>query len=101
MRGIIIVVACLLAAGSAGGGRAVRDPGSGEHGRSSRTPSDWDGRIVGFTGEAIGEAMRRGTMAWIHLNDDAYGLAEAGATHAARRASTAASACGWTRTMRR
>ena len=34
---------------------------------------------MGFTGEAIGEAMRRGTMAWIHLNDDAYGLAEAGA----------------------
>ena len=33
---------------------------------------------VSFTGEAIGEAMRRGTGAWIHLNDDAYGLAETG-----------------------
>jgi hypothetical protein len=33
---------------------------------------DWDGRTVIFTGEAIGEAMRRGRMAWIHVNDDAY-----------------------------
>jgi hypothetical protein len=32
----------------------------------------WNGRIVTFTGEAIGERMVRGKMAWIHLNDDAY-----------------------------
>jgi len=32
----------------------------------------WNGRIITFTGEAIGEAMDRGKMAWIHLNDDAY-----------------------------
>jgi hypothetical protein len=32
----------------------------------------WNGRVVTFTGEAIGEAMARGKMAWIHLNDDAY-----------------------------
>jgi hypothetical protein len=32
----------------------------------------WDGRAVLFTGEAIGEGMPRGAMAWIHLNDDAY-----------------------------
>lgn len=31
-----------------------------------------DGRTVCFMGEAIGEAMRRGNMCWIHLNDDAY-----------------------------
>jgi hypothetical protein len=34
----------------------------------------WDGTTVRFAGEAIGEAMRRGDHAWIHLNDDAYGL---------------------------
>ncbi len=34
--------------------------------------SAWDGRVVVFKGEAIGEAMARGKMAWIHLNDDAY-----------------------------
>ncbi|OGP54013.1 MAG: hypothetical protein A2162_00035 [Deltaproteobacteria bacterium RBG_13_52_11b] len=34
--------------------------------------SAWNGHVVAFTGEAIGEAMVRGNMAWIHLNDDAY-----------------------------
>jgi hypothetical protein len=32
----------------------------------------WNGRVITFTGEAIGERMVRGKMAWIHLNDDAY-----------------------------
>lgn len=32
----------------------------------------WNGRVVSFTGEAIGERMVRGAWAWIHLNDDAY-----------------------------
>jgi hypothetical protein len=32
----------------------------------------WNGRMVTFKGEAIGECMARGKMAWIHLNDDAY-----------------------------
>ena len=34
--------------------------------------SAWNGHVVTFKGEAIGEAMVRGKMAWIHLNDDAY-----------------------------
>jgi hypothetical protein len=32
----------------------------------------WNGRVITFKGEVIGEAMARGKMAWIHLNDDAY-----------------------------
>ena len=78
MRGIIIIVACLLAAGSASadGLSVASAPGSTE---LVENPGTWDGSIVDFTGEAIGEAMRRGTMAWIHLNDDAYGLADPGA----------------------
>ena len=32
----------------------------------------WNGRVISFTGEAIGEHMVRGRMAWIHVNDDAY-----------------------------
>jgi hypothetical protein len=32
----------------------------------------WNGRIISFKGEAVGERMVRGGMAWIHLNDDAY-----------------------------
>lgn len=34
--------------------------------------SAWNGHVVTFKGEVIGEAMVRGKMAWIHLNDDAY-----------------------------
>jgi hypothetical protein len=34
--------------------------------------NSWDGRTVSFMGEAVGEAMRRGTMCWVHFNDDAY-----------------------------
>jgi hypothetical protein len=34
--------------------------------------NQWNGRMVTFRGEAIGECMVRGKMAWIHLNDDAY-----------------------------
>ena len=32
----------------------------------------WDGRVVTFSGEAVGEPMVRGAHAWLHLNDDAY-----------------------------
>ena len=32
----------------------------------------WDGRVVTFSGEAVGEPMVRGARAWLHLNDDAY-----------------------------
>lgn len=35
-------------------------------------PKRYDGTVVSFQGEAIGEAMVRGSHAWIHLNDDAY-----------------------------
>jgi hypothetical protein len=34
--------------------------------------NQWNGRIVIFKGEAIGECMVRRNMAWLHLNDDAY-----------------------------
>lgn len=35
-------------------------------------PGAYDGGEITFTGEAIGEAMERGDMVWLHLNDDAY-----------------------------
>ena len=36
----------------------------------------WDGKRVRFTGEVIGSAMIRGDVAWLHINDDPYGLSE-------------------------
>ena len=74
----IIIVACVLASWSVAADEPSGTPTPGST-ALVEDAGDWDGRIVGFTGEAIGEAMRRGTMAWIHLNDDAYGLADAGA----------------------
>jgi len=73
----IMLPACLLAAGIAAGAQEmeITMPGSTA---LVEDAADWDGRTVSFTGEAIGEAMRRGDHAWIHLNDDAYGLADAG-----------------------
>lgn len=35
-------------------------------------PREWDGRAVVLQGEVVGERMRRGSMAWLHVNDDAY-----------------------------
>jgi hypothetical protein len=32
----------------------------------------WSRRTVAFKGEAIGEALVQGSMAWIHVNDDPY-----------------------------
>jgi hypothetical protein len=36
------------------------------------SPKEFDGTEITFVGEAVGESMRRGDMAWLHLNDDAY-----------------------------
>jgi hypothetical protein len=35
-------------------------------------PDKYDGTVIEYEGEAIGEAMQRGEMAWLHINDDAY-----------------------------
>lgn len=45
-------------------------------------PKKYDGTEVAFTGEVIGEMMKRGDYAWLHLNDDAYMMknVEEGAT---------------------
>ena len=32
----------------------------------------WNGHTVSFKGETIGEALIKGNMAWIHVNDDPY-----------------------------
>lgn len=66
----LALVACLLAAPSIA---AAQDAAS----RASSVdlverPRAYDGTVVEFEGEAIGEAMVRGTGAWVHLNDDAY-----------------------------
>jgi hypothetical protein len=71
LLGVLLVATRAIAAAQA----PIPAPGSAALVEDAR---QWDGQLVRFSGEAIGEAMRRGDMAWIHLNDDAYGLAPAG-----------------------
>jgi hypothetical protein len=70
---LVTVLACALTASPMmpAPGFAAPSPGSAA---LVQDAGDWDGVVVSFAGEAIGEAMRRGDMAWVHLNDDAYGL---------------------------
>lgn len=35
-------------------------------------PGEWDGKTVTFSGEVIGERMTRGSLTWLHINDDSY-----------------------------
>jgi hypothetical protein len=37
-------------------------------------PDLFDGRRVTYGGEAVGAVMRKGSIAWLHVNDDLYGL---------------------------
>jgi hypothetical protein len=66
---VLIVPASAHGATTSGAQIPKNNPGSAqlvEH------PKAYDGLTVTFTGEAIGEVMRRDSYAWIHLNDDAY-----------------------------
>jgi hypothetical protein len=38
-------------------------------------PAEFDGRTVVFVGEVVGAVLRRGSHAWLQLNDDSYALA--------------------------
>lgn len=53
-------------------GAALQSPNEPSSGGLVEEPKRWDGEQVTFTGEAIGERMKRGDGAWLHLNDDAY-----------------------------
>lgn len=52
----------------------TQSPNSPTSGELVESPKEFDGSRIEFTGEVIGEAMVRGDMAWIHINDDAYYL---------------------------
>lgn len=62
----------LLAPGCAASGTPEPSPNDASSAELVESPKEFDGEEVTFRGEAIGEAMVRGDMAWIHINDDAY-----------------------------
>lgn len=37
-------------------------------------PQTWDGREVRLIGEVVGDMLRRGDVAWLQVNDDAYAV---------------------------
>ncbi len=62
----------LAASGCAAAGTPEPSPNDASSTDLVESPKKFDGGDVSFRGEAIGEAMVRGDMAWIHINDDAY-----------------------------
>lgn len=81
-RALRVVGCALLAAALAGlawplsvmaaAGAPLTSAGAPGSGALVEHPAQWDGRVISFVGEAIGEVMQRGRNAWLHLNDDAY-----------------------------
>lgn len=69
---VVAVVAPALAASfDVGPQQSPNDPSSVELVERFK---EFDGEEITFTGEAITEALERGDMAWVHVNDDAYYL---------------------------
>lgn len=62
----------LVAPGCTAAGAPQPSPNDASSTDLVESPKEFDGQEVTFSGEAIGEAMVRGDMAWIHVNDDAY-----------------------------
>lgn len=83
MIGVAIAVAILAPAFAPNAVAAAPDPVGYREVTSSelveRAPH-LDGQRVTFAGEAIGSAMVRGDVAFLHLNDDPYASADPGQT---------------------
>lgn len=62
----------LLTPGCKAAGAPEPSPNDASSAELVESMKELDGTDVTFRGEAIGEAMVRGDMAWIHINDDAY-----------------------------
>jgi len=73
---MLLALALLTPAVMTAGCRAAGTPEPSPNEFSSadlvEKPKQLDGMTVTFEGEVIGEAMGRGDMAWLHINDDAY-----------------------------
>lgn len=74
-----VVLCAVMSSPSSASGQARTQPGPESPNRFSSAdlverPGELDGTRIEFSGEAIGEAMVRGGMSWLHVNDDAYHL---------------------------
>lgn len=72
MKGMSAIVMCLA---TLAGSRAWALGGAGpDAAELVERAAELDGVVVEFSGEAIGEALERGDMAWVNLADDAGAL---------------------------
>lgn len=71
---VTVLVAVAMSAGCRAAGTPEPSPNEVSSTELIESPKQYDGGDVTFAGEAIGEAMVRDDMAWLHLNDDAYYL---------------------------
>jgi hypothetical protein len=73
---LVVAVALVLLLLGATGCRAAGTPQPSPNEASSaklvEEPKKYDGDTIDFAGEVIGESMKRGDYAWLHMNDDAY-----------------------------
>lgn len=67
-----LLVPVVLTAGCRAAGTPEPSPNESSSTDLVEQPKEYDGEDVTFAGEVIGEAMVRGDMAWLHINDDAY-----------------------------
>lgn len=71
---LVILGLSMLAAGCRAEGTPEPSPNEASSTRLVEEPNAFDGDTIDFAGEVIGESMKRGDMAWLHINDDPYYL---------------------------
>lgn len=71
---LVVAILGLLVLSAGCGAEGVPEPSPNNPSSSAlvENSKEFDGSHVTFIGEVIGEAMVRGDMAWLHVNDDAY-----------------------------
>jgi len=74
LLGVLVLGMLLTSAGCRAAGTPEPSPNTPSSTELVEAPKEFNGTRVTFTGEAIGESMVRGDMAWLHINDDPYYL---------------------------
>ncbi len=72
LTALLLLGLVLLVPGCKAAGTPEPSPNEASSAELIESPKEFDGAEVEFAGEVIGEAMKRGDMVWLHINDDAY-----------------------------
>lgn len=69
---LVLMLPALLAGCAEREANAAVSPNEPSSGGLVEEPKRWDGKVIEFRGEVVGDRMARGDGAWLHVNDDAY-----------------------------